>query len=176
MERNRFTLLELMIARLVVPALHARWNLESQPPPKRAFEDLIRTQLTISPDLGEISVLLKMLTLREKAFSNAAEAQRMTEVLAIHRHTRSTIGGWYVSYFRQWDGAQLTEAHRRLRADNRECRRRVCQAGDGGALLMLTLSAKKPSATQPDGPWFEIDSESMAITPYVAVNHFKRRL
>ena len=57
-----------------------------------------------------------MLTLRDKAFSNAAEAQRMTELglYALAQYHWRTAA----RQFRQWS-AQLAEDHRRLRAENR---------------------------------------------------------
>ena len=57
-----------------------------------------------------------MMTLRDKAFSNAAEAQRMTELglYALAQYHWRTAA----RQFRQWS-AQLAEHHRRLRAENR---------------------------------------------------------
>ena len=56
-----------------------------------------------------------MMTLREKAFSNAAEAQRMTE---LGHHTLAQLH-WRMAarYFRQW-AAQLTEVERVLRVED----------------------------------------------------------
>ena len=56
-----------------------------------------------------------MQTLRDKAFSNAAEAKRMTELglyALAQYHWRTAV-----RQFRQWS-AQMAEDHRRLRADN----------------------------------------------------------
>ena len=55
------------------------------------------------------------MSLREKAFGNVAEAQRMTE---LGHHALAQIH-WASAarQFRQWS-AQMAEDHRRLRADN----------------------------------------------------------
>ena len=56
-----------------------------------------------------------MMTLREKGFSNAAEAQRMTELglYALAQYHWRTAA----RQFRQWS-AEMAEDQRRLRADN----------------------------------------------------------
>ena len=77
-----------------------------------------------------------MMSLRDKAFGNAAEAQRMTELglyALAQYHWRTAV-----RQFRQWERG--TGRGSTTPTGRQPARRRLAdQAGDGGALLMPTL-------------------------------------